>query len=77
MGKQSFRKEESFMKCESRSQIQDLICPICNEKLRPSLAYGTGYWVCSCASKYGIYLKAESCDWVDEIESIFKNGVKT
>jgi len=52
--------------------VMQLICPICNSDLRPSLGYGTGYWLCNCALGIGLPSREDKQEWVKKIESIFK-----
>ena len=51
--------------------VMRLICPICHDYLRPSLGYGTGYWLCNCALCVDIPTPLKKQDWVKKVESIF------
>ncbi len=51
-----------------------LTCPICKDYLRPSLGYGTGYWVCNCALRVGISSPQEKQEWVNQVKRCFEES---
>lgn len=67
-------KTKRSIKAQVQPVVMPLICPICNDRLRPSLGYGTGYWVCNCALRVGIPSPQEKKEWVNQIESILNSA---